>query len=278
MKIKKGIFMSFIEAVTQQEINVIKNRNLREVDKICSSYIDFKNPKYVDIDGIYYSSLLVINYAREMDALFLNKILSLDIDIQISIFYEKKNSYEVIKELTYNIGNAGATIKTSGENQQDIEILGNTYNDAKYIRKQLQVGEEDLFYLTVYIGTYASSVIELEKNLQRIESVAVGNGMTTIRGNYRQEQSLISMLPFLNNNDEIKKMTARNVLTSGLISTYPFVSNELYDDNGVLVGTNSFDKSIIMLNRFDSEKYKNANMFVIGTSRFRKIVFCKIND
>ena len=270
--------MSLIKEKYKKETNIIKKQSLKDTDKICSSYIDFRNPKYVDIDGIYYASILVINYSREMEGLFLNKLLSLDIDVQISLFYEKKNSYDVIKELTYNIGSAGATIKTSGENQQDIEILGNTYSDAKYIRKQLQIGEEDLFYLTIYVGTYADSPEELERNLQILESVAIGNGMTTIRGNYRQEQSLSSILPFLKNDDDIKNMTARNVLTSGLVSTYPFVSNELYDENGVLVGTNSFDKSLIMLNRFDTEKYKNATMFVIGTSRFGKIVFYKIND
>lgn len=260
--------MSFIKAAEINKTEILSNRKLSDLDKICSSYIDFKNPKYVEIDGIYYGSLLVINYAREMEALFLNKILSLDIDVQLSIFYDRKNSYEIIKELTYNIGNAGASIKTSGENQQDIDILDNTYSDAKYIRKQLQVGEEDLFYLTIYIGTYAETQEQLEKNLQRIESISLGNGMTTIRANYRQEQSFYAMLPFLKNDNEIKAMASRNVLTSGLISTYPFASNELYDEKGVLVGTNSFDKSLIMLNRFDTQKYKNANMFVIGTSRF----------
>lgn len=265
--------MGFINISNINNTKILENRKLKDIDKVCSSYIDFRNPKYVEIDGIYYSSILVVNYSREMESLFLNKIISLDIDVQISMYYEKKNSYEVIKELTYNIGSTGATMKTSGENQQDIEIIGNTYNDARFIRKQLQVGEEDLFYLTIYIGTYADSIEELERNLQKIESIAIGNGMTTIRGTYRQEQCLFSTLPLLSNESEIKKMMARNVLTSGLISTYPFVSNELYDDNGVLVGVNSFDKSLIMLNRFDTSKYKNANMFVIGTSRFWKVIF-----
>ena len=259
--------MNLINTTQTKQTSLIKDRNLSNIDKICSSYMCLENPKYIDIDGIYYASLLVINYAREMNSLFLNKILLLDKDVQVAMYYEKKSSYDVIKELTYNIGSAGATIKTSGENQQDIEILGNTYNDAKYIRKQLQVGEEELFYLTIYIGTYAESVEALERNLQRLESLALGNGLTTIRANYRQEQSFYSTLPFLQNDSEIKRMSARNVLTNGLVSTYPFVSNELYDENGVLVGTNSFDKSIVMLNRFDTEKYKNANMFVIGTSR-----------
>ncbi|MBR6252464.1 MAG: hypothetical protein IKR04_01270 [Clostridia bacterium] len=113
-------------------------------DEVCSSFIDFKNPKLVEIDGIYFGSLIVINYSREMEALFLDKISSLDLDVQLSMFYEKKNSYEIIKELTYNIGNAGATIKTSSNNQQDVDIMGSKYQDAKYIRKQLQLRRRKL--------------------------------------------------------------------------------------------------------------------------------------
>ncbi len=270
--------MSFINHNTSMSTNILQDRTLREIDKICSSYICFANPKCVEIDGIYYASLLVMNYAREMEALFLDKILSLDIDVQIAMFYDKKNSYDVITELTYHIGSAGATMKTAGQNQQDIDILGNTYSDAKYIRKQLQVGEEDLFYITLYIGTYANTLEELESNLQRMESMAISIGLTTIRATYRQEGAFYSSMPFLINDEDICKMTARNILTSGLVSTYPFVSNELYDENGILIGVNSFDKSLIMLDRFDTEKYKNANMFVIGTSRFWKVLFCEVDD
>jgi hypothetical protein len=32
-----------------------------------------------------------------------------------------------------------------------------------------------------------------------------------------------------------------------LCATYPFISNELFDENGVLVGANDVDKSLIMI-------------------------------
>lgn len=220
-------FLTSNDAVLQPKITVL--------DQSCSSYLSFQNPKHVEIDGIYFTSLFVIHFAREMEALFLNAILALDINVQISMFYDKKNSYEVIKELTYRIGNTGASIKTTHENQQDFEILGSVYEDAKYIRKQLQMGEEELFDYTLYLGTYADTLEELERNMQRIESAAIGVGLTTIRANYRQEQTFYSMLPFAQNDVEISKIASRNVLTTGLVSTYPFVSNTLYDKDGILV-------------------------------------------
>ncbi len=268
--------MSFIQEKQNNDTKILSPSKLSELDRICSSYMDFQNPKFVVIDGLYYASLIVIHYNHEMEGLFLNQILALDMDIQISMYYDKQNSYDVIKELTYHIGNTGASIKTSAENQQDIEIMGSAFHDAKYIRKQLQVGEEDLFYLTLYIGTYAKTSEELEQNLQRIESVALSIGLTTLRANYRQESALKAVLPFLSNDSHIKKIASRNVLSSGLVSTYPFVSNELFDKDGVLLGINSFDSSIILFDRFNTEKYKNANMFVIGTSGSGKSYFIKL--
>lgn len=267
-------------SLIQKEISIPKEsifqKEICDLDKICSSYISFENPKYIEIDGIYYAALLVIRYAREMEAIFLDAIIGLDIDVQISMYYDKKNSYEIIKELTYYIGNTGATIKTSNQNQRDFEVLGGTYNDAKYIRKQLQMGEEELFYYSLFLGTFANTLEELERNLQRIESIAISAGLTTIRATYRQEDVFYTMLPFLKINSELDKLTGRNVLSSGLVSTYPFISNALYDKDGVLIGTNSFDNSLVLLNRFETSKYKNANMFVVGTSGSGKSYFIKL--
>lgn len=122
------------------DVNSFGLGQISVLDEICPSFVDTKNPKFVVVDEKYVASLIVIDYAREMEAAFLERLTSLDVDVQISIFYEKKNTFEVIKEITYNIGNTGATIKTSSGNQSDVDVLHSAYDDAKYIRKQLQVG------------------------------------------------------------------------------------------------------------------------------------------
>ncbi len=265
---------SFIR--TKEDTFTLSKSKNNEGDILCSSYINFENPKFAEIDGFYYASLLVVNYAREMEKVFLDKLMSLDVDIELSIQYEKLDSYSIIKELTYNIGNTGATIKTSSENRQDIDFIDSKYSDAKNIRKALQVGDEKLFYLSICVGSFAKDQKELEKNLERIESVCASIGLSTIRANYRQEDSLKFTLPFVNSIKSIEEITQRNVLTSGLVATYPFLSNRLFDKNGVLIGINSFDNSIIMLDRFDTNQYKNANMFIVGTSGSGKSYFTKL--
>lgn len=67
--------------------------------------------------------------------------------MNISIFFEKQNTSKIIKDLTYHIGTAGVDVKDNKNNRQDMEIAAFTYNDAKYIRKQIQLENEDLYYL-----------------------------------------------------------------------------------------------------------------------------------
>ena len=80
-------------------------------DYLSPSYISLNNPKYIEIDGTYYASLLVVNYIREQNDLIFQNIIDTDENIYISIYYEKQDTYKVIKDLTYNIGNVGVDLE-----------------------------------------------------------------------------------------------------------------------------------------------------------------------
>ena len=77
-----------------------------------------QNPKYLEIDNLYYSSLLVVNYYREQTDLLLKNLIETNINMNISIFYEKQDSYKTIKDLTYHIGNVGVELKESNQNKK----------------------------------------------------------------------------------------------------------------------------------------------------------------
>ena len=62
--------------------------------------------------------------------------------------------------------------------------------------------------------------------------------MQTRRANFRQEQLFLSCLPIMENNNDIKYAAKRNILTSGLIATYPFISSSIFDESGIFCGTN----------------------------------------
>ena len=155
--------------------------------------------------------------------------------MNISIFYEKQDTYKTIKDLTYHIGNVGVDIKENNNNRQDIDIASYTYNDAKYIRRELQVNNEDLYYLYIYIN-----------------------------------------IPIMENNNDIKNIAKRNILTSGLLATYPFISSTMFDAEGIFIGKNIYNESLVFIDRYDNSKYKNANMCVFGTSGAGKSFYIKL--
>ena len=196
--------------------------------------------------------------------------------MNISIFYEKQDTYKTIKDLTYYIGNVGVNLKDGKTNREDIDIAAFSYNDAKYIRKEMQVNNEDLYFLYTYINIVSNNERELQRNLNKIESILQANGMITKKANFREEQVFISTIPLMNNDKDIKNATRRNVLASSLVSTYPFISSNICDDKGIFIGTNIFNNSMILVDRFNKNKYKNANMCVFGTSGAGKSFYTKL--
>lgn len=249
---------------------------ITDKDQLAPSYVNTENPKYIEIDNLYYGGLIVTNYYREQTDILLKTLIETNINMNISIFYEKQDSYKTIKDLTYHIGNVGVELKESNPNREDIDIAAFTYNDAKYIRKEIQVNNEDIYFLYIYINIFSENTKELEYYLNKIEGITQSKGMQTRRANFRQEDIFISSIPIMENSTNIKQIARRNILTSGLIATYPFISSTIFDDEGIFIGTNIYNNSLVFIDRYNTEKYKNANICIFGTSGAGKSFYTKL--
>lgn len=234
------------------------------------------NPKYLEIDNVFYSTLIIINYNREQDDLILKDIVDSNINLNISMIYEKQNTYKVIKDLTYHIGNVGVDLQSYSENRQDIDIAAFTYNDAKYIRREIQLNSEDLYYLYVYVNVFSQSKKDLEYMLNKVEGILQSRGMQTRRAYFRQEQAFKMCLPFFCDIKEVKNVAKRNILTSGLLSTYPFITSTVCDENGIFIGANINNNSLVFIDKYNNNKYKNSNMCIFGTSGAGKSYYTKL--
>ena len=247
-----------------------------EKDFLSPSYINLNNPKYIEIDNLYYSNLIITNYYHEQNDLLLKTILDSNINMNISVFYEKQNPYKIVKDLTYHIGNVGVDLKSGNENREDIEIAAFTYQDAKYIRKEIQVNNEDIYFLYIYLNLYSEDKKELEYLLNKIEGILQAKGMQVRRAYFRQEQTFKACMPLMENSKEIKEVAKRNVLTSSLVCTYPFISSAIFDEEGIFIGTNIYNNSLVFIDRYNTNKYKNANMCIFGSSGAGKSFYIKL--
>ena len=230
----------------------------------------------MEIDDTYYSSILITNYFREQNDLILKTLIDSNINLNISIFYEKQDTYKTIKQLTYNIGNVGVDVHSNNSNKQDSELAYYAYDDARYIRKEIQINNEEMYFLYIYLNLFSEDKKELKYNIEKIEGILQSRGLQTRRSTFREEQLFISCLPLQENKKEIKTVAKRNILTSGLISTYPFISSSIFDENGIYIGDNMYNNSLVLIDRYDTNKYKNANMCIFGTSGAGKSFYTKL--
>ena len=217
-----------------------------------------------------------MDFYREQRDLIFKTIIDANVNINMSMFYEKKDTYKILKDLTYNIGNVSVDLENSNKNRQDIDLVEFTYDDAKYIRRQLQIENEDFYFLYVYITTYAENLKELKNNIEKIEGILQSKGIKTKKAYFRQEQAFISTLPLMINHKDVKEATRRNILTNGLVATYPFISSSIFDKKGILIGKNIYNNSLIFIDRYNENKYKNANICIFGTSGAGKSFYTKL--
>lgn len=259
----------------EEKIN-FKEGIFSQKDYITPAYINLSNPKIFEIDEMFYSTLIAVNYYREQEDLILKNLIDSNINMNISVFYEKQNSYKTIRDLTYHIGNVGASIKESNQNRQDIDIAAFSYNDAKYIRREMQVNNEEIYFMYIYLTVFSKDKKELEYLLNKVEGISQSRGIQTRRAYFREEQGYLATTPFMINDADIKNVAKRNILTSGLVSTYPFISSSIFDEHGIFIGTNIYNNSLVFIDRYDTKKYKNANISIFGTSGAGKSYYTKL--
>ena len=104
--------------------------------------------------------------------------------MNISIFYEKQDPYKTIRNLTYHIANVGVDLKENNQNRQNIDIAAFTYNDAKYIRKEIQVNNEDIYFLYIYINLSSENIEKQEYLLNKIEGILESTRPSNKKGKF----------------------------------------------------------------------------------------------
>ena len=248
----------------------------KKKDYISPSYINLNNPKYIEIDGLYYSNLIIVDYLREQNDLIFKNLIETNENIYVSIFYEKQDSYKVIKDLTYNIGNVSVDLEKISSGRQDAEIAAFTYNDAKYIRREMQINNEEMYFIYTYVTVFEKNKKDLENKLNKIEGILRSQGLISKKAYFRQEQTFNACLPLMMNSNDIKNVSRRNILTSSIPATYPFISSSIFDKKGIFIGTNMYNESLVFIDKYDREKYKNSNMCIFGTSGSGKSYFTKL--
>ena len=229
--------------------------------------IDFSHMKYVCIDGLYYSYLLIpsAGYKSRVPAGWLNLLVNAGDGIDVDMFLSRQPKERMVHKLGQQLRINRSKIKEASDTNSDFDDLDGAIRSGYFLKDGL-ANNEDFYFLNLLITITAPSVEELEWREREMRKLLLSQDMQICTCSFREEQAFLSSLPIVSLEKHLYERSKRNILTTGAASCYPFVSYEMCDDNGILLGVNKYNNSLILVDIFNSSVYKNANISICGTT------------
>ena len=229
--------------------------------------VDFN---HLQMGNYYFRTFFISGYPRFVGPNWLSPIINFEHSLRISTFYYPVDSKVIMEKLKKKIAEMEATIYTQMEERKVIDAsLKVALSDAQQLQDSIAEGTEKFFHFAMYITIYAPNKELLEKYSRNVVSTLAAIGVTAKPATLQQEPGFISTQPL----GLDKLYVTRNMDTTSLATTFPFVTSELTMNHGIMYGINMHNKSLVIFDRFELE---NANSVVFAKSGAGKSYFVKL--
>ena len=238
----------------------MSNGDFKNIKKIIAPAGLEVNSSYVKIGDKVAKNLFILSYPRYLSTGWSEPLINLPNLFDISIFINPMETSTALKNLRKKTGQLEAQISDQQEKGLVRDpLLETALQDVESLRDTLQQSQEKLFSVGVYLTIYADNLEELSKLEHRVNSLMEGKLIYMKPALFQQLQGLLSIMPL--SNDEISITTPMN--SGPLASFFPFVSEDLTSNQGVMYGINRHNNNLIIFDRFSLE---NANQVVFAKS------------
>lgn len=229
--------------------------------------LDFRHGNYAVIDGVYHTYLFVptVGYRSRVPAGWMSLLVNAGEGIDVDLFLYKQDKVKTIERIGRRIRLNRSKIKDASDTNADFDDLAESIQSGYYLKNGLAASEE-FYYICILITVTGYSAREVEWRAKEMRKLLNAQDMDTVSCIFKEEQAFRSALPLLKLDKSIYERSKRNTLTSGAASCYPFTSFEMSDKNGILVGVNTANSSLVIIDIFNSSVYKNANISIVGTT------------
>ena len=238
------------------------------INYIAPRGIDLSHSSYIVMDGLYYTYLYIKpenGYLPTVRAGWMSLLVNAGEGIDVDLFFTRANKSKVQEQVSRKVRLNNIKLKSTYDSSTDYEDIRDAITGGYYIKEMLK-NNNDLLYMSILITISATTYEGLLYKKRIISDYIKAQDMQSAELKFRQENALNSVTPLLQLDKDIYKKSRRNIMTQDAASTYMFTSFEMSDDNGILLGINQYNQSLCIVDIFNSKVYKNANMFIIGTS------------
>ncbi len=210
---------------------------------------------FLRINNRFYRTFYVVNYPRYVSPNWLSPLINFDKALDISMYIYPTEGKEVLDDLRRKIAEMEAEISTDIQRGRVVDPTTQAkLEDALSLQAELAKGSEKFFQFGLYITVSASSVEELNRTSKELESSLGALLIIPKQAALQMEEAFKTVLPLAK--DELR--VTRNMDTTSLATTFPFVSSDLSDDKGVMYGINQHNGSLVVFDRFSLENYNSV--------------------
>ncbi len=249
-------------------IDYSKSIHIPVNDFIAPEFIDIKSsPKYMIIDDMYYMFCYLPSNAYPVQAVagWLQVLINIGEGVDVDFFIHKEDVTTIQRKLQYKLRYNKIKMKETEDTSQDYDDLMSAIESGYYLKQGI-ANSDEFCYMATMLTITASNLKELNWKYEQIKTHLIKHDLKLKQCVFQQGDAFISSLPICRINPGIFKKSRRNILLSQLASSYPFVSFEMTDENGILLGANSNNGSLVFVDVFDTKKYNNANIAILGSS------------
>jgi len=253
---------------TYTDVDVVaKDLTIQDIIAPIDLEIDFND---LQIGDYYARTLFISGYPRFVGPNWLSPIVNFEHSLRISTFYYPVDSKTILEKLKKKIGEMEASLYSQMEDRKVVDpSLKVALSDAQQLQDSIAEGTEKFFHFAMYVTIYARNKDLLEKYSRNVISTFAAMNVTARPATLQQEPGFISTQPI----GVDKLYITRNMDTTSIATTFPFVSSELTMDHGIMYGINLHNKSLVIFDRFELE---NANTVVFAKSGAGKSYFVKL--
>ena len=241
--------------------------NIPTTEFISPKKIDFTHSGYINVDGLYHSYFFIPSYGYkpQVPAGWISLLINAGEGIDTDLFLFRQPKDQMVRRLGQQLRINRSKIRETSDTNTDFDDLESAIRSGYFLKDGL-ANNEDFYYMSILITITAETVEELEWREREMKKMLISQDVSLTACMFREEQAFLSSLPLVSLEKHLYGLSKRNVLTVGAASCYPFTAYELSDDNGILLGVNKFNNSLVIVDIFNSAVYRNANIAIVGTS------------
>ena len=177
--------------------------------------IDLTHGSYVVMDGVYHAYLLVPSegYNPRVVAGWTSILVNAGEGIDVDFFFTREPKERIQTKLGQQIRINRSRIKDASDTNTDFDDFESAIRSGYFLKEGL-ANYEDFYYCNTLVTITADTLENLEWRISEVRRLMISQDMDIRICRFRQEQALLSVLPFCKLDKKLFETSKRNMLTS----------------------------------------------------------------